>query len=198
MPRRFLPGLHARVGRQPTSLGILLACCLTAIPTWADGSTITTIVNPSNNHSYHLLTTNTWTASEAEAVSLGGHLVTINDVTENDWVFNNFANFGSVSRSLWIGLNDVASEGTFVWVSGEPVTYTNFAAGEPNNNGDEDYVHFYTSLYGNRWNDATNIAANIGETIDGVAEVVPEPSALLLGLLGLAGLGALACRRRKG
>ena len=37
------------------------------------------VTNPANGHTYYLLTQNTWTASEAEAVTLGGHLVTAND-----------------------------------------------------------------------------------------------------------------------
>ena len=35
------------------------------------------ITNPANGHDYYLLEASTWTAAEAEAVSLGGHLVTI-------------------------------------------------------------------------------------------------------------------------
>jgi hypothetical protein len=34
-------------------------------------------VNPANGHSYYLLSQNTWSNAEAEAVSLGGHLATI-------------------------------------------------------------------------------------------------------------------------
>ena len=36
---------------------------------------------------------------------------------------------------LWIGLEDSAEEGTWVWSSGKPVTYTAWASGEPNNAG---------------------------------------------------------------
>src|SRR5262245_19715924 len=44
------------------------------------------IVNPANGHSYLLLSPSTWTAAEAESVSLGGSLATIDDAAENQWV----------------------------------------------------------------------------------------------------------------
>ena len=37
------------------------------------------LANAANGHVYYLLSTNSWTLAEAEAVNLGGHLVTIND-----------------------------------------------------------------------------------------------------------------------
>ncbi len=43
-------------------------------------------LNPANGHLYYLLTPNTWTAAEAEAVSLGGTLATIDDANEDAWV----------------------------------------------------------------------------------------------------------------
>jgi len=83
------------------------------------------LTNAANAHTYYLLSSNTWTASEAEAVGLGGHLVTINDAAENQWVLNTFFPLtGAFYASLWIGLNDAANEGQFVWASGEPVTFT--------------------------------------------------------------------------
>ena len=47
---------------------------------------------------------------------------------------------GCGENVLWIGLNDVATEGTFGWVSGEPVAFTNWAQGSPNNNWNADHV----------------------------------------------------------
>src|SRR5438105_7832060 len=47
-----------------------------------------------------------WSQLEANAVALGGHLVTINDQAEEDWLLSTFGRLGS----FWIGLNDVASE----------------------------------------------------------------------------------------
>jgi hypothetical protein len=46
------------------------------------------IFNPANGHSYYLLSFDTWSNSEAEAVTLGGHLVTINDAAEQSFVYN--------------------------------------------------------------------------------------------------------------
>lgn len=94
------------------------------------------IINPANHHAYYLLTRLSWEDSEAEAMVLGGHLVTINDAAENQWVADTFFPLTQiVPCSLWIGLNDVAEEGRFVWSSGEPVTFTYWYPGEPNNAG---------------------------------------------------------------
>jgi Lectin C-type domain len=94
----------------------------------------------------------TWNEANAAAQGLSccgaaGHLATIADAAENDFIR---LNLGGVQG--WIGFNDVAIEGSFVWVTGEPVTYTNWNSGEPNNsNGIEDCVEIYGSHGG--WND---------------------------------------------
>jgi len=44
------------------------------------------------------------------------------------------------ASNLWIGFTDQASEGTWEWISGEAVTYTNWASGEPNDANGEDYA----------------------------------------------------------
>lgn len=150
------------------------------------------VINPTNGHSYYLLTPETWTKSQAEAVTLGGNLVTINDATENSWVTSTFSNFTGVigGRALWIGLTDAASEGTFIWASGEPVLYTNWDPSEPNNHlGIEDWGQILPpgdSRYP-RWNDAPDVINPFGTTTDGVVEVmtvVSEPNKSVLLLLG--------------
>ena len=60
--------------------------------------------------------------------SLGGNLVTVNSEQENAWVYNQWAS----GRNLWIGLNDVESEGTFVWISGEDAPFRYWRQREPN------------------------------------------------------------------
>jgi hypothetical protein len=157
--------------------------------------------NPANGHSYYLLNPTTWTASEAEAVTLGGHLVTVNDQAENDFLFTTFSPLVPQSpHDLWIGLTDAAVEGTFTWTSGEPVTYTHFGPGEPNNDpahGGEDYVsyvmHAYSFVAERDWNDLNGTGE--GERIPhGVVEVVPEPGAL--SAIVFTGCAFLTRRRR--
>jgi hypothetical protein len=153
------------------------------------------IVNPANGHTYYLLDQAFWTTAEAEAVSLGGHLATVNDAAEDAFIFSNFAPLISPSgqnRSLLIGLNDVAAEGTFVWVSGEPVGYTNWQTGQPNaDRFDSDYVGIYVTFgTPGTWHDLLN-NGDFGDVTYGVVEVVPEPC------VGLLAACALALGRRR-
>ena len=148
------------------------------------------ILNPANNHFYLLLSQNTWTASEAEALTLGSHLATINNAAEDSWVFDTFSTFGGVNRQLWIGLNDLAQAGNFQWTSGEPVTYTHWAVGEPNFIGDERYVYIVgpgVPPAPREWNNYYNASDfppwGASGGFFGVVET-PEPSAALLLLSG--------------
>jgi len=75
---------------------------------------------------YTVVSGNTWQEAQANAQALGGNLVTINDASENDWIAAN------LPYDTWIGINDINVEGVYQWASGEPVTYTNWAFGEPN------------------------------------------------------------------
>lgn len=140
-----------------------------------------------NGHIYYLLDNKPWEQQEQEAIALGGHLVTINDAVENQWVWDTF---GTPRTGLFFGLNDVASEGNFVWASGEAVTFTNWRAGEPNNviGGNSPTGEFFGELGSDyQWNDV-----GILHTWRAVAEVVPatiaEPGSLALLALGLVAL----------
>lgn len=102
-------------------------------------------------HWYALtLTATDWHSAEAEAISVGGHLVTLETEHENDWVFNTFCP-GPLDE-CWIGYTDEAVEGTWVWTSGSGSAWTNWETGEPNNQGDEDYAHLWQGHLG-KWND---------------------------------------------
>jgi hypothetical protein len=143
------------------------------------------VYNPITTHTYYLISSNLWGAAETEAVGLGGHLVTINDAAENTFVLNTFGNFNGIQSPLWLGLNDEASEGNFVWTSGEAVTYLNWNIGEPNNGGNEDHTAMRgldLSPGADTWNDVS-----YGDAYFGVVEV-PEPTTASFLLIAAGGL----------
>ncbi|MBI1924922.1 PEP-CTERM sorting domain-containing protein [Candidatus Poribacteria bacterium] len=196
-----------------STLAILCGLALSAATT--RGTTLSgPIVNPANGHTYFLLSQNTWTASEAEAVSLGGHLATINDAAEDSFVFGTFSPIvlplAPVSfTSLWIGLNDAAIEGTFVWVSGESSPYINWHPGNPQGTfADEDYVGIVVNpAFGTPglWHDIVS-DSRLGDVVFGVVEVpvpdpspgpIPEPSTLILFTVGILGIMGMGYRQRK-
>ena len=74
------------------SLAVLL---LTALTPRAGADILAgPITNPNNGHDYYLLTPNTWSASEAEAETLGGTLAVIQNDAEQEWVFSKFGSYG--------------------------------------------------------------------------------------------------------
>ena len=89
------------------------------------------------------------TGAQAFAQTLGANLISIQDAVENQCIIDNLNSLGQ-SGVIWIGFNDELVEGSFVWYDQSPVVYTNWAAGEPNNSGNEDYVQIYVN---GQWND---------------------------------------------
>ncbi len=131
-----------------------------------------------NGHTYYLVNQATWQGGENEAVARGGHLVTINDADEQDWVFSTFKNVG-VIRHLWIGLYETGSEGNYVWISGQTPqpSYSHWYPGQPDNyGGTEAYVHMVANGYGGgvtgEWNDlASPVTLSLSDPFAAVVEV---------------------------
>lgn len=151
-----------------------------------------------NGHFYALSTIKgSWPEVEAQAISEGGHLVTIRNQAENDFLVQTFLVNQVFCETLptsgpWIGLTDADGEGVFTWVSGEPVTFTNWAVDQPDDQGPEgvgeDYVQFWSDttidpstgavvagLPGGAdgtWNDQrTRRLAHCGNALPGIIEV---------------------------
>ena len=82
-----------------------------------------------------------WVEAKAEAETRGGHLATITSPEEWSWIV---AAIGTsiLQENLWIGGTDSVKEGEWTWVTGEPFSFTRWHPGEPNNSGEEDYLHF--------------------------------------------------------
>jgi len=132
--------------------------------------------NGVNGHFYRPITTGA-TYTNARAASLlttfkgqTGYLVTITSADEDAFIFANVP-----QSNIWFALTDEASEarwtidagpekGTLIKINNGqtngniPGQYNNWAPGEPNNAGDEDYA--VTKWNGSQWNDLPNHFSN--------------------------------------
>jgi hypothetical protein len=125
-------------------------------------------VNPANGHKYFVTEKVTWDEAEKEAVAAGGHLVTIRNSSEEEWIRQNFGD----KEYFWIGFMKTAW--SYKWISMEAVTYSNWFPGEPNNwKGIEDVVtmnYVYRnnqSDFGSFWNDTDR-----NDQHRGIAEII--------------------------
>jgi hypothetical protein len=152
-------------------------------------------------------------------LGVNGHLATITSEAENQFILDNFFPVGDWWGPTWIGLTDSEEYGGtesfdygwpdrqtkgWVWVTGEPVEYTNWYPDDitPANYRDEqDFVGI-----GSQWNDHSYWTSWLSGTaghgrfiVEYDAHVIPEPCTLIIwSLLGGLGLGFGWWRRRKG
>jgi hypothetical protein len=126
-----------------------------------------------DGHTYALTSsTMNWAAAASAAAAVGGYLSTINTREENDWLYDEFSNYGGKSRDLWIGSKDHVTEGTWYWYTGLTSTdggvtdnissgalwpdgTTKWYSNEPNDYGSgEDCNSLRGNIrYGKKWND---------------------------------------------
>jgi hypothetical protein len=163
-----------------------------------------------NGHQYALtINYDTWVNCEGEAVAMGGHLVTINDTAEKNWLLDPSLPFGNsyapshldntAWNAIWCGLKYVsgnkALSTSWAWVSGEPITFWNPAT-LPNSFPYQNGIHM--TFNGTYHGDAGTFNNNPAHDTDpaqymrGVIEVVPEPATLLF-----LALGGLLLKRKK-
>lgn len=111
-----------------------------------------------NGHGYYESSdVYSWTDAKAAIDAKNGHLVTITDAGESDFIKQSLPqpDFGA-----WIGLYNTGTVGSFAWVTGEPLNFTDWNYMEPNNeNGtatvvNEQYVHIRGVAPNDKWNDA--------------------------------------------
>lgn len=177
---------------------LLITALALAATGLASAAPVTSFVGSYGSSDYYVVTDSAdgmllWTEAEAAAVNLGGHLVAINNAAEESWLRTTIG----LTERLWIGFTDMAVEGTWAWTNGDAVTYTNWAGGEPNNAGGEDYA-VVNWLASGQWNDLPDTGAGYQGGHRGIIEIarVSEPGSLALA--GLALMGAALTRRRLG
>lgn len=107
------------------------------------------------------------------ASSIDGHLVSINDQAEQDWLLQTFGEL----EYYWIGLERTGPGSTFEWMNGDPLGYSAWCSGEPNGHASgEDYAVMNWHLSAGLpdigcWND---VSGGSGDTFRGLIEV-PSP-----------------------
>jgi len=117
-----------------------------------------------NGHSYYRSTGSmTWTEARQACANMGGYLVTVTTLAENNFLFNLWPNG-------WIGLTDEVVEGQWRWVTGEPFSWSNWNGGEPNNSNNEDYIQF---VGGGKWNDLPNVSLPYVLEFDYIIDYTP-------------------------
>jgi len=134
-----------------------------------------------NGHFYELIEPPggaSWTSSkamaeQAEYLGVQGHLATVTSKAENDFIV---ATFARRDFRAWIGLSDRVVEGRWEWVTREPVTYTNWGGGEPNDCcGGEDYALYETDGQVTDWNDGSDVPLSAGVIAIGFIIEYPVP-----------------------
>jgi hypothetical protein len=105
---------------------------------------------PGNGHCYRRVNAwRTWLGALGQCDEEGGHLVTIGDADEADFLLQTFR--VQALDNLWIGATDGLVEGQWDWVTGEAFRWTAWADDEPNDGGlGEDCA---SMLVDGRWND---------------------------------------------
>jgi hypothetical protein len=135
-------------------------------------------LNPANGHAYYVLDEyQTWAAGDARARALGGHLVTINDAAEQQWVWYTIGR-GRGGGPVWLGLNDAGEEGRFAWASGETPAYSNWHAGQPDDAAPgEDYA-VMAGEFGGEWADTDGSFARPVVEVDRPVDFGGPPGAI--------------------
>lgn len=158
--------LHSRF---PIFPALPIAAALAAVATQARAQSLDWLRNPANGRWYaESFAPTSWTGAEALAQFLGGHLTTVRSQAESDWLDQNFFSQLTLFRHHWIGLRQDRQDpaysepaGGWGWASGEPLVFTNWAPGQPDNaGGRQDFGRSGGTTGGSTqaWHDDTNFA----------------------------------------
>jgi len=108
-----------------------------------------------NGHYYYIYSNvcNSWEEAEMFCRARGGHLAVINDMQENIVLFDYMKLMNL--QNAYFGFTDREREGYWRWIDGTPVTFTNWAKGEPNNEGGREHYGMFYWKFQYEWNDGS-------------------------------------------
>ena len=90
---------------------------------------------PTGHYGYRLFTvTRTWHEAREVCQLYGGDLASVASKQDEEKINQLLSAFVN-HEGFWFGLNDIETEGTYVWSDGSEYFYTNWKDGEPNNSG---------------------------------------------------------------
>ncbi|XP_063406021.1 perlucin-like protein [Mytilus trossulus] len=137
------PGRYNTFQSHPSSMSnILFSESLSCPDDWVTFS----------GHCYWFVYRNvTWNIAKKNCQQKGGYLATVDSVAENSWLIS------KLQAEVWIGLNDIETEGQWRWTSDNTAISTSYwQYPEPNGERTENCVNFckktcQQKVYG--WND---------------------------------------------
>ena len=121
-----------------------------------------TYIGEYNESKYFVSTSSnySWFDANTLATNNGGHIVTISDAAENEYVRSNLPS----GSSTWLNFSDAASEGNWVWLTGETDTYTQWQSGEPNEGSNANYARL-KEVNGN-WTDRNGMSTQYNVVLE--------------------------------
>jgi hypothetical protein len=77
-----------------------------------------------------------WIDAELFAAQQSAHLASFSSAADHQAVFDYYNSLGRLTGDVWIGLNDIAVEGSFQWSDGNTSALRLFASGQPDSSTD--------------------------------------------------------------
>ena len=163
---------------SPGQVGSLLSTFTLSVSEVLDASSVNVPVETfftNGDSTYVVLSSRTYAAASDWATTRGGHLVHIDSAEENAFLQTAVG----ASRSMYIGLSDEATEGTWLLSNGDEPIYTNWQNGYPRTSTTNNAAYFNSNS--GTWYDyrATNSLESIIEfdssldtDLDGTPDVI--------------------------
>ena len=129
------------------------ACDLALIRSTLTGAGNIELLGMNNTCSLYFINPQYMTGPQAQsyAQTFGANLISVQSAAENADLVQALSNQGYSAEVIWIGYSDAITEGSYVWYDGAPLSYSNWAPGEPNDaGGNEDCTQIYPD---GSWND---------------------------------------------